>query len=143
MLMTNDKLLARLDDLRRDFTKLQSLSKKALGFSATITYQDIFFDVSPDLVIADLSPLAFLNLVERIDSDGAEAAAVRLYERLLPLLSCRHRWVDSQVDLDQHWKLIRYEPLQGLGRVFVCEFCTAYASSTPGANLPAVGRALL
>ena len=140
--MMNDNFLARLGELQRDLTKLQSLSKKALGFSETITYQDILFNVSPDLVIADLSPLAFLNLVEHIDSDGAEAAAVRLYERLLPLLSCRHRWVEPTMSLDQPWKLILYEPVQVFGRVFVCEFCTAYAISAPGAHLPAVGRSV-
>ncbi|MBB5059366.1 hypothetical protein HDF16_004089 [Granulicella aggregans] len=127
---------------RRDLTKLQSLSKKAFGFSETITYQDILFNVSPELVIADLSPLAFLNLVERIDSDGEEAAAVRLYERLLPLLSCRHRWIEPTMPLDQPRDLIMYEPLQGFGRVSVCELCTAYAISTPGAHLPAVGRSV-
>ena len=127
MLMMNDHFLARLDDLQRYLTQFQSLSKRALGFSETI--RTSFFNVGPNLVIADLSPLAFLNLVEYIAIDGVEAAAVRLYERLVPLLSCRHRWVEPAMPLDQPRDLIMYEPLQGFGRVSVCELCTAYVLS--------------
>jgi len=136
----NDDFLSRLEELFHATVNLEAVSKKYLGFFTTITYQEILFNVSPVLVIADLSPLAFLNLVEYVDIDGAEAAAARLYERLVPLLSCRHIWIEPARPLDQDGSLITREPLQEFGHVFVCELCTAYAFQSSGEDLPVIGR---
>lgn len=138
----DDKFKSRLEELCRAVIDYETLSKRSLGFFETIIYKDILFNVSSDLVIADLSPLAFFNLVEPIDTRGAEAAATRLYERLLPLLSCSHRWIEPTVFLGQDGDPIMYELIQGFGHVLVCEFCTACTIRVPGRDLPVVGRSL-
>jgi hypothetical protein len=130
--MMDDTFDSRLEELSRAVLEYEALAKKYLGFFKTITYKDILFNVSADLVIADLSPLAFFNLVEHIDAGEAEAAAIRLYERIMPLLFCRHCWVESTKPPDQL--------LQGFSQVLVCDRCTACTNRIPGQGLPVVGR---
>lgn len=139
-LTMDENLYSRLEELRLAALNVEVLAKKLLGFFATTTYKGIIFNVSSNLVIADLSPLAFFGLVEYIKTDGAQAATVRLYERISPLLLCSHRWIEPTIPLDQDGKPIIYGPLPGLGHVLICEFCTAWVIQTPGSNLPTVGR---
>lgn len=136
----DDNLLSQLEELRLIVTELEAVSRKALGFVGTIRYKEILFNLRPASVIPDLSPLAYFDLVEYIDNAGAEAATVRLYDQLFPLLSCRHQWTEPKGLLDRDGKPIMYESLQYLGHIFICELCTACAIETPEAKLPTVGR---
>ncbi|MBB5060317.1 hypothetical protein HDF16_005053 [Granulicella aggregans] len=65
---------------------------QALGFNQTIEYNRIRFHVSERSVIADLAPLAYLDLVQEIEDGMVHNAVASLYERLHPLLECKHRW---------------------------------------------------
>ncbi len=138
----DDTFDSRLEELCRAVLKYEAWSKKSLGFYETITYKGILFNVSADLVIADLSPLAFFSLVEHIDDAGAEAAAVRLYERILPLLSCRHRWVEPTKLMHRDGRPTMWDLLKDFGHVSVCELCTACTNRISGESLPVVGRSL-
>jgi hypothetical protein len=126
-----ENLQDQLENLVRAIADLERSTKKALGFVTQIEYMGISFDLSRRFVIADLSPLAFFHLVEHIEEDDATAAVVRLYERLLPLLSCRHTWTPLKRSDD--------EQMQRLGgaKALVCRYCTGYALGTA---LPSVGR---
>jgi len=137
--MMDDTFDSRLEELSRAVLEYEALAKKSLGFFTTITYNNVVFNVSADLVIADLSPLAFCNLVEHIDADGAEAAAVRLYERILPLLLCRHRWVEPKKPLNQKDTILS-ELVRSFDHVLVCERCTACTNRIRREDLPIVGR---
>jgi len=138
--MMDQDLLARLEELHRAVLRYESIAKQRLGFLETIHYKGVAFDVSSEFVIADLSPLAFFNLVEYIDTHDATGAAARLYERISPLLSCKHRWIEPTMPLDQDGRLITHESLRAFGHVLVCECCTACIAKTLGANLPTIGR---
>lgn len=130
-----DDLDQQIERLQRAIAHFQMSSKRALGFVDTITYEEITFDVSRRFVMADLAPLHFFHLIEPIDEGGPQPAAVRLYERLLPLLSCRHEWTALKRAEDDHVrKLIRTGSSPG---PFICKACTAYSLGTV---LPMVGR---
>jgi len=131
----NDDLRAQLELLERAVADLAKASKAALGFVTSLDYMGISFNVSRRFVIADLSPLAFFHLVEYID-DGPGMAVVNLYERLLPLLSCEHRWTPLRRTADAHVRSLATG--RGAGP-HICKVCTAYAL---GGNLPVIGRTL-
>lgn len=133
-----DDLRAQLEMLERTLADLEKASKQALGFTQSVDYMGIGFNVSRRFVIADLSPLAFFHLVEHID-DNAEAAIIRLYDRLAPLLTCHHQWTVLRRASDQHIQRMRNESLETASRAHICKLCTAYALGEP---LPAVGRSL-
>lgn len=135
--MTDD-LRAQLEILERTIADFEKASKLALGFTATIEYRGVSFNVSRRFVIADLSPLAFFHLGENID-DSAEGAIVRLYERLSPLLSCRHQWVVLRRADDEHIRTMSRNNIHGDPRPHICKSCTAYALDGP---LPVIGRTL-
>jgi hypothetical protein len=128
-----ENLQDQLESLERALADLERSTKKALGFVSRIEYMGISFDVSRRFVIADLSPLAFFHLVEHIEEEDATAAVVRLYERFLPLLSCRHMWTPLKRSDDR--QILRL----GGSRALVCRSCTGYALGTA---LPVVGRSL-
>lgn len=139
------KGMADLDDqlekLARTLAELQKASKQALGFVNTIEYKDIPFNVSQRFVIADLTPLAFFHLVEHITDNDVSAAIVRLYDRLDPLLTCRHEWLPLKRAEDEHIRVIvrGTERRTEVSGPFVCRYCTAYALGVP---LPIVGRSI-
>ena len=140
----NDDLREKLEQLERIALETEAASKRALGFTGRIEYKGISFNVSKRFVIADLSPLAFFHLVERNEhlaepnQDGAKAAVARLYDRLLPLLSCRHKWtVLKRSDDDPVRKMGGSR--EGGPLVHICMACTAYAL---GEELPEIGRGL-
>ncbi|MES2392121.1 MAG: hypothetical protein V4555_10810 [Acidobacteriota bacterium] len=131
-----EELQRQLDRLARALTEFEKTSKKALGFVGTIEHSGISFDVSKRFVIADMSPIAFFHLVEHIEEDGAAAAVLRLYERMGPLLECRHKWTPLKREDDWQVLQISYQGREG-NSPHICKSCTAYALN--GA-LPEVGR---
>jgi len=135
-----DELNDHIEKLSRTLADLQQASRKALGFINTVEYRGIPFNVSQRFVIADLTPLAFFHLVEHITGD-VSSAIVRLYDRLDPLLTCRHEWLPLKRAEDDRIRIIvrgteRLPPHSG---PYVCRFCTAYALGEP---LPLVGRSI-
>jgi hypothetical protein len=141
-----EDLREHLEKLERTVAELERVSKRALGFVNTIEYRGIAFNVGKRFVIADLAPLAFFHLVEHIQTgsadapseDGIQAAVVRLYDRLGPLLSCRHDWTPLKREDDERMRaIVGIDKLPGNPGPYICRFCTAYAL---GAPLPIVGR---
>lgn len=133
-----DDLRAHLEKLERTVADLERVSKRALGFVSTVEYRGIAFNVGKRFVIADLTPLAFFHLVEHIQDDGIEAAVIRLYDRLGPLLSCRHNWTPLKREDDERMRaIVGIDKPAGAPGPYICKFCTAYAL---GAPLPVIGR---
>jgi hypothetical protein len=137
-----DDLREQLEKLARAVVELEQASKLALGIVRTVEYRGINFNVSRRFVIADLAPLAFFHLVEQIEDDDTVAAVDRLYDRLTPLLSCRHDWTPLRRSDDEPIRIIvtGTDPAAQTGPgPYICKSCTAYALGSP---LPAVGRTL-
>lgn len=132
----DDELREQIESLERSVAELEQASKRALGFAKTIEFKGIAFNVSRRFVLADLSPLAFFHLVEHID-ESAESAILRLYDRLYPLLTCKHEWTVLRRASDQHIQRMRTETMEVASRAHICKLCTAYALGEP---LPVVGR---
>jgi len=130
-----DDLNEQLELLRRTVADLEKASRQALGFVRTIQYMGITFNISKRFVIADLSPIAFFHLIEHID-DNAESAVFRLYERLSPLLTCRHQWTLLKREEDRQIRSLGINPGPP---PHICRRCTAYAL---GESLPTIGRTL-
>lgn len=129
-----------LEGLERTLVEFERATKEALGFSRTIRYQGIPFDVGHRFVIADMSPLAFFHLVEAIGEEGPEAAVERLYDRLMPLLTCRHQWTLLKRDVDKPLQRMAKGLLATGSDPYVCKACTAYVFGGPGNALPIVGK---
>jgi hypothetical protein len=154
-----------LQQLERSIADLHRTSKKALGFIHTVDYRGVPFNVSKRFVIADLAPLVFFHLVEHISID-VTSSIVRLYDRLGPLLTCRHGWLPLKRADDEQVRFIvggtiattaraathrppqtqnpPQNPPQNPARPnlpnpgpFICRYCTAYSLGLP---LPVIGR---
>jgi hypothetical protein len=138
----NEDLDKQLDHLERTLADFEIAAKQALGFVRTVRYRDVSFDISRRFVIADLAPLAFFHLVEHIGADGAEMAVIRLYERLMPLLSCRHEWTELRRVTDEHMRNLANDMSGGNSHSYLCKHCTAYAFGGPNTPLPVRGRIL-
>ena len=132
-----------LEGLERTLIAFERATKEALGFSRTIRYQGIPFDIGPRFVIADMSPLAFFHLVEQVGEDGPDAAIERLYDRLMPLLTCRHQWTLLKREADKPLQSMAKGLLAKGSEPYVCKACTAYVFGGPGNALPAVGKHIL
>lgn len=115
-------------------------SVQALGFLKAVEYKKVRMFVSDTMVLADMTPLAFLSLSEPIEQDGMETAAVRLYERVRPLLSCDHAWTDVTDVGDEQIKTIVQSLPSHSARLFQCASCTALARGTSISDLPATGK---
>jgi hypothetical protein len=135
-----DEQLQKLQNLGRVFSELEKATKLALGFGQTIEYEGISFDVSRRFVMADLAPLAFFHLVENIGPEGPQAAVIRLYDRLMPLLTCEHQWTNLKRVEDEHLRSLSNNWEGGASGPHVCRSCTAYALGSPGMTLPKIGR---
>lgn len=136
----NNELCEAFAKMGRSLLDYEIAQRQALGFSDTIEYKKIYFHVSSHFVIADLSPLAFIGLVEYIDGEDADAAVGRLYDRLLPLLACEHQWTIIGEDPDEQIERIA-DKARAVGSVLhVCGRCTAYTMNRPGDTLPSKGR---
>jgi len=134
--------------LEQSLAELQRSTRQALGFVNTIEYRGVPFNVSQRFVIADLAPLAFFHLVEHIHTDleagdrqggDVQSAIVRLYDRLGPLLTCRHEWLPLKRADDAQIRIIVGRRNQSEPGPYVCRFCTAYSLGHP---LPFIGRDL-
>ena len=88
----NNEVIKRVEELNLSLVELQKSSKRALGFTQTLEYKETFFHVSRLFVIADLSPLAYMDMSQEIVDGVIQTAVIALFERLRPLLECRHRW---------------------------------------------------
>ena len=135
----DEDLDAQIERLERSLAIFMSTAKDALGTTGSIVHKGVTFNVSRRFVIADLSPLAFFHLVEHIEEGGAREAVVRLFDRMAPLLLCRHDWTPLKRSSD--YQVINLaagaaQPQQG---PHICKRCTAYAL---GPTLPVVGRSL-
>ena len=133
------ELAEQLEKLARSLVELEQASRKALGIIHTIEFQGIPFNVSRRFVIADLSPLAFFHLLEHIEDNDPASAIARLYERLNPLLTCRHDWTLLRRAEDERMRVIVSSPARGSASPYICKNCTAYSL---GPALPYVGRTL-
>ncbi len=137
-----DNLRDQLVKLEQAIAELEKVAKLSLGFVERIEYRDVWFDLSKKFVIADMAPLAFFHLVEPIDQDGKDAAIERLYDRLLPLLTCRHQWTVLKRASDKPLLRIGHEwTMRGDGP-HVCRQCTAYVLGGTSTSLPIIGRNL-
>jgi hypothetical protein len=138
---TEKKLIAkRLEVLGRAILEFEVKCRHTMGFTRTISYRDIDFYVSSHLVVADLAPLAFLHLVERIDERTAEDAVARLYERISPLLICQHQWTVSEKISDESLRQLAEDARERGSLVHICRLCTAYVLRSDDIPLPAVGK---
>ena len=126
-----------IEKLERSLAIFKSTAKEAFGFLGEITYNGIKFDVSRRFVMADLSPLAFFHLVEHVDQEDPSAAVERLYYRLLPLLSCRHKWTPLKRASDQQVRSLAGKAAETGPGPYICKNCTAYVL---GEVLPVLGR---
>jgi hypothetical protein len=152
------ELNEQIERLQRIVDDFAQASRRALGFAHTIEYQGIRFLISRQMVVADLTPLGYLQLVETFDStpgsdldphfDAAagsdatpepcaaiESAVRRLHHRIVPLLLCQHDWIPLRRADD--YPVRRLERPDETGRAYTCKLCTAYAF---GDTLPTVGR---
>ena len=129
----------QLQHLERALGHLRLNAKHAFGFVEKVEYGGVLYDVSRRAVIADLSPLFFSHLIEHIDSDGVGAAVRRLHERLVPLLTCRHRWTMLKRAADEQVRGMARTSAGDTCSPHICKVCNAYVL---GVDLPAVGREL-
>ncbi len=129
----------QLDKLERSLAIFKRATDRALGVSGSVEHLGIKFSVSRKFVIADLAPLAFFHLVEHIEGDEVSAAVLRLYDRLGPLLLCRHQWTPLKRASDQKVMNLAVQALEPAKGPHICKCCTAYALGT---SLPEVGRDL-
>ncbi len=103
----------------------RGLYMRALGFTQTIEFNNIFFHVSEHFVIADLSPVAYLDLIEDIQDGSVQTAVASLYERLQPLLVCKHVWRPLSPDASQRIICLDFS-LASNCYIHECVDCTAY-----------------
>ena len=130
--------IKHLEELRDAVVEWRILSMQALGFRQTIEYKQILFRVSARSVIADLSPLAYLDLNQEVHDGMIEIAIANLYERLLPLLECRHHW--SPLTADFIRDVYRLDLSLSHGSILhVCTACTALCIETRETPLPQIG----
>jgi hypothetical protein len=117
-----------MEVLRRSLADLEQACRQAPGTVRTVEYRTIRLHVTRRFVLADLAPLAFFHLVEHIEGN-TEAAILRLYDRLLPLLFCEHQWTALKRLSDEHLSSMGANRLSGGIAPQVCKLCTAYALS--------------
>ncbi|MBB5061247.1 hypothetical protein HDF16_005983 [Granulicella aggregans] len=89
----DDELIKTFEQFHHSVLEWQKSSMQVLGFMQTIEHNKILFHISERSVVADLAPLAYLDLVQEIEDGMVQTAVASLYERLRPLLQCRHRWL--------------------------------------------------
>jgi len=136
----SDDMQDQLQKLVRAVADLEKASRQALGVLETIEYRDIVFYVTKRFVIADVTPIAYFDLVERIQASDAATAVVCLYDRLAPLLTCRHKWTRLKRESDASIRSMSKGWMAGSDGPQVCRACTAYALGGPTVPLPVVGR---
>ncbi len=133
----DENLDDQIEKLERSLAIFMSTAQDALGATSSIEHKGVTFHASRRFLIADLSPLAFFHLVEHIEDSGPRAAAVRLFDRLAPLLLCRHDWTPLKRASDHQVISLAVQGSQTEQGPHICKRCTAYAL---GPSLPTVGR---
>ena len=129
----------QIEKLERSLAIFMSTAQEALGVTGSIEHKGVTFNVSRRFVIADLAPLAFFHLVEHIEEGGAREAVVRLFDRMAPLLLCRHNWTPLKRASDHQVINLAVQGIEPEQGPHICKRCTAYAL---GPSLPVVGRSL-
>jgi hypothetical protein len=129
-----DELIDPHQMLRSSIDAATLARNPGLGIVQTVHHQGIFFHVTRRFVIADLAPLSFFHLVEPIHADPVEAI-LGLYDRLAPLLMCRHRWTPLKRQSDGRIRSMG----AGNSGAHICKSCMAYAL---GDKLPVAGNSL-
>jgi len=139
----DNEIISDLERLRESVQEMQNSSRQALGFKKRIEYEQIFFDVSRRFVIADLSPLAYVDMVQEIRDGDVETAIATLYDRVRPLLECRHEWAPLNAGASGH--LLRQEQRMSLSGTIIhtCGVCTAYGLQSVEISLPVIGRGMV
>lgn len=137
--MVDENIDSQIEKLERSLAIFMSTAQEALGMTGSIEHKGVTFNVSRRFVIADLAPLAFFHLVEHIEEGGAREAVVRLFDRLAPLLLCRHHWTSLKRASDHQVINMALGSVQREQGPHICKWCTAYAL---GPSLPAVGRSM-
>ena len=146
---TSNRLQEVVEDLASACAEVDKVLKQFYGFKGVVQYKGIAFNRVRNFVIADVSPLAFFQLTQRVDATGAEEAIIQLYDRVAPLLSCLHEWrclenktKTSMEDLEQGADscIAMLGAAASHHRVYKCRFCTAYVLSSIGDTLPKIGR---
>ena len=135
----DENLDDQIEKLERSLAIFMSTAPEALGMTSSIEHKGVTFNVSRRFVIADLAPLAFFHLVEHIEEGGAREAVVRLFDRLAPLLLCRHDWTPLKRASDHQVINLAVGSIQAQQGPHICKRCTAYAL---GPALPLVGRSM-
>lgn len=141
--MTDKHLKKHVKSLVDRVIDCRELSVQALGFSKVVEFKKLRMFVSDSMVVADMTPLAFLSLAEPIEHSDMEAAVVRLYERTAPLLACEHNWIDVTETKDLQMKALLLSLPAHSSRLFQCVACTALARGTALSDLPIAGRGVL
>ncbi len=118
----------------------QKRTTRALGFTQTLEYKQLFFYVGQRYVVADLSPLAYVDLVEEIGGGDIQTAVTCLYERLSPLLECAHHWRGLSASTRSQILSLDSALESGGSRVRSCTECSAYGLESAEVALPAFGR---
>jgi hypothetical protein len=132
-----EDLRVQLEALERSLAEFEAAARIALGYIRSVEFCGVTFNVSRRFVMADLAPLAFVHLVERIETTPEEAV-IRLHERVAPLLTCRHQWTPLRRARDEHMRNMTGGRPNG-PQTHTCKHCTAYALE---GFLPKIGRAL-
>lgn len=135
----DDELIKTFEELRLSAIEWQKWSIQALGFNQTIEYNQVLFHVSDSSVVADLAPLAYLDLVQEIENGRVQTAVASLYERLRPLLECKHRWFPLPASARS--EVIRLDSsLSPDNYIHVCAECTGYCLKSSLIPLPQCGK---
>jgi hypothetical protein len=130
-----------VEELGQSLLKLQKSLTRALGFTQTLEYQGILFRVSEHCLIADLSPIAYVDMAEKIIEGDTAAAVLSFYERLAPLLECRHRWRPLSPTSSPHFSSLSCGVRDGT-IIYVCTLCTGYGHASDSNTLPQIGNRL-
>lgn len=135
----DDKFIKSFEELRHSALEWQKWSIRALGFNQTIEYNQILFHVSERSVVADLAPLAYLDLVQDIEDGMVQTAVACLYERLRPLLDCKHRWFPLTASANREVICLDFS-LSPHSYIHVCAECTCYCIKYSLFPLPQCGK---
>ena len=135
----DENLDDKIERLERSLAIFMSTAQDALGMTGSIEHKGVTFNVSRRFVIADVAPLAFFHLVEHIEEGGPREAVVKLFDRMAPLLLCRHDWTPLKRASDHQVITMAVQGTQPETGPHICRRCTAYAL---GPSLPLVGRSL-
>jgi hypothetical protein len=135
----DDDLINTFEQFHHSVLEWQKSSMRVLGFMQTIEHNKILFHISERSVVADVAPLAYLDLVQEIEDGMVQAAVASLYERLRPLLQCRHRWSPLSAGAQSEIICLDFS-LSPHSHIHVCAECTGYCIKSSLFPLPQCGK---